>query len=178
MTNATDALCSDTELPAVCHGLHLFADGCYEPRSGKGGWAFVVYRDAAEISADCGGVENSASNAMEAMAVLRALQWVAGNAAGEPAIIWSDSHHAVNGCNSWLPIWKRNGWKKLDPNPKARRRTIADPALWQAIALQLAQNQLVTIAWCKGHAGIDGNERADALANQGRLQIRPAVRSA
>ncbi|MGO7704661.1 ribonuclease HI, partial [Rhizobium ruizarguesonis] len=27
------------------HGLHVFVEGCYEPGSGHGGWAFVAYRD-------------------------------------------------------------------------------------------------------------------------------------
>lgn len=176
MTDATEPLRSDTRPQANRHGLQLFADGCHEPRSAEGGWAFVVYRDAEEISADCGGIRNATNNAMEVMALLQALRWVNGHAAGQVAIIWSDSHHAVNGCNSWLPIWRHNGWKKIDPNPRARRRTIADPDLWKAVDLQLSQNPLVTIAWCKGHVGIDGNERADALANEGRLSIRTAAR--
>lgn len=178
MTAITDALQSAIELPAISHGLHIFVDGCYDPKSGDGGWAFIACRDAVEIAADSGGAQNSANNAMEVMAVLRALRWINANAAGEPATIWSDSNHAVNGCNNWLPIWKRNGWKKLDPHPQARRRTIADPELWKAIDLQLLQNQLVTITWCKGHAGIDGNERADALANKGRLSLRRPAQSA
>ena len=153
------------------HGLHLFADGCYEPGSGHGGWSFVAYRDAVEIASDFGGVDDSSNNAMELTAVLRAAMWINSQTAGEPAIIWSDSVYAVKGCNSRRHIWKNNGWKKSSPNGHGRRRTIDNADLWKAVDRQLSQNALVTIAWCKGHLGIAGNERADALADRGRLSI-------
>ena len=170
----TNVLRSDvnTQMPADRNGLQLFVDGCYEPGSGHGGWAFVAYRNGVEIAFDRGGADNAGNNVMEVTALLKAMAWIDGNAAGEPAVIWSDSRHAVKGCNHLRPIWRSNGWKKADPNPKARRRTIADPDLWKAIDLQLSQNHQMTVAWCKGHFGIDGNERADELAEQGRLFIR------
>ncbi|WP_237352612.1 ribonuclease H family protein [Rhizobium leguminosarum] len=158
-------------LPETSNGLHVFADGCSEPSSGQGGWAFIAYRDAVEIAADFGGVRDSANNAMELIALLKAAMWVNTNAPGESAIIWSDSLYAVKGCNSGRHIWKTNGWKKIVPNANARSRTIANPELWKAIDLQLSPNPLVTIAWCKGHSGIEGNERADELAGNGCLSI-------
>ncbi|MBY5772541.1 ribonuclease H [Rhizobium laguerreae] len=161
-------------LPETQHGFHVFVDGCYEPGSGHGGWAFVVYRDAAEIASGFGGAEDSANNSMEVMAVLKAVVWINSEASGEPATIWSDSVYAIKGCNNWRHIWKNNGWKKSSPNGNARRRTIANAELWKAVDLQLSQNALMTIAWCKGHSGIAGNERADALADKGRLSIRNA----
>lgn len=174
-SDMTDLL-KPTRLPSTQIGLHIFTDGCFEPGSGQGGWAFVVYRHGIEIAAECGGVGNTANNAMEAMALLHAALWINCNAVEEPAVIWSDSLHVVRGCNSLRHIWKRNGWKKVDPNPKARRRTISDLDVWKAIDLQLSRNQLTTIAWCKGHFGIDGNERADELANKGRLSVGVPVR--
>ncbi|MBZ5762995.1 MULTISPECIES: ribonuclease H family protein [Rhizobium] len=157
---------------AVPHGLHVFTDGCVEPGSGDGGWAYVVYRNGLEISSGCGGVAKTANNAMEIMAVLEAAEWIASNAAGEDVVIWSDSLYAVRGCNAFRQIWKGNGWKKIDANPNVRRRTIAHAELWKMLDLKLSQNPLVRIEWCKGHFGIDGNERADALADQGRRTIQ------
>ncbi|MBY5335841.1 ribonuclease HI [Rhizobium leguminosarum] len=161
-------------IPEAQHGLHVFVDGCYEPGSGHGGWAFVVNRDAAEIASGFGGAEDSANNSMEVMAVLKAVVWINSEASGEPATIWSDSVYAIKGCNSRRHIWKNNGWKKSNPNGNARNRTIANVELWKAVDLRLSQNVLVTIAWCKGHAGIAGNERADALADRGCLSLRGA----
>lgn len=153
-------------------GLHVFSDGCFEPNSGQGGWAYVAYRNMVETTADFGGVQDSANNTMELMALLKAAIWINNHSRGEPAIIWSDSVYVVKGCNSWRHIWKNNGWKKIGPNTKARSRTIANAELWKAVDLQLSQNQLLSIAWCKGHSGIDGNERADELAEHGRLSMQ------
>ncbi len=164
-------------LPETPNGLHVFADGCYEPNSGGGGWAFVAYRDAVEIASGFGGVQNSANNSTELIALLNAAIWINSNAKGEPAVIWSDSIYAIKGCNSWRHIWKNNGWKKIVPKANVRSRTIANSALWKAIDLQLSPNPLVTIAWCKGHFGIEGNERADELAERGRLSIQSGERA-
>ncbi|MGO4135556.1 ribonuclease H [Rhizobium brockwellii] len=158
-------------LPETQHGFHVFVDGCYEPGSGHGGWAFVVYRDTAEIASGFGGVEDSANNSVELTAVLRAAIWINSEAAGEHAVIWSDSIYAVTGCDIRRHIWKNNGWKKRSPNGNGRSRTIANAELWKAVDLQLSQNPLISVAWCKGHSGIAGNERADELADRGRLSI-------
>lgn len=164
-------------LPETPNDLHVFADGCYEPSSGQGGWAFVAYRDAVEIAVNFGKVLDSANNAMELIALLKATTWLNANALGEPAIIWSDSLYAVKGCNSWRHIWKNNGWKKIVPNANARSRIIANQELWKAIDLQLSGNPLISIAWCKGHFGIEGNERADELAEDGRLSLHGSERA-
>ncbi len=87
-------------LPETPNGLHVFADGCYEPNSGGGGWAFVAYRDAVEIASGFGGVQNSANNSTELIALLNAAIWINSNAKGEPAVIWSDSIYAIKGCNA------------------------------------------------------------------------------
>ncbi|PDT03338.1 ribonuclease HI [Rhizobium chutanense] len=174
MTGISDELyCPATTfgVPDARRGLQVFVDGCYEPVSGRGGWAFVVYRDVAEIASGFGGVEDSANNAMELIAVLKAVMWINSEATGEAAIIWSDSVYVVKGCNIRRHIWKNNGWKKSSPNGSARSRTIANAELWKAVDLQLSRNALATIAWCKGHSGIAGNECADRLADKGRLSL-------
>lgn len=159
-------------IPGAPQCLRVFADGCYEPNSRQGGWAFVAYRDAVEIASSLGGVQDSANNTMELIALLKAATWLNANALGEAAIILSDSLYVVKGCNSWRHIWKNNGWKKIVSNANIRSRTITNPELWKAIDRQLSPNPLMTIAWCKGHSGVEGNERADELAESGRLSIQ------
>lgn len=177
MTGISDEIRSiqtTSRTPATRQGLHLFVDGCFEPRSGDGGWAFVAYRDGVEIGTGFGGAENCANNAMELTAVLEAAIWISRTAPGAAAVIWSDSVYAVEGCNSWRPIWRNNGWKKRNPNGRARNRTIPDAKLWKALDIELSRNSLIAIAWCKGHSGIEGNERADELSDHGRRSIRRA----
>ncbi len=174
MTDNIDTILFPESIAAE-HTLHVFADGCYEPVSGEGGWAFVVYRDDAEVASGSGGVKDTANNTTELIALLEAVTWINGNAAGETAVVWSDSAYAVTGCNQWRHIWKNNGWKKISANAKVRSRTIANPDLWKAIDGQLSRNRLLTIAWCKGHSGLAGNERADELAERGRLSLRARV---
>ncbi|MGV3552933.1 ribonuclease H family protein [Rhizobium sp.] len=166
---ATDAL------PTVdtARGIHIFADGCFEPRGRTGGWAFVVFRDGQEVAAQCGRVENTANNAMELDALLRAAQWMDINAPGEPSILWSDSVYVVNGCNHWRPIWKNRSWRKASPGGHGRSRPIADRELWIAVDAILTANPLLQVIWCKGHSGIRGNERSDMLAEHGRLGYGP-----
>ncbi|MDB5535046.1 MAG: ribonuclease [Hyphomicrobiales bacterium] len=156
------------EMAGAGHGLHVYADGCYEPESETGGWAFVAYRDGLEIASCFGNIERSSNNAMELIALLEAARWVGANAAGEAAIIWSDSVYAVNGCNQWRHIWKNADWRKKAPGSNARSRTVANPELWKALDAVLSRNALLTIGWCKGHSGIHGNDKADKLAELGR----------
>jgi ribonuclease HI len=149
------------------NGIHIFADGGFEPRSGNGGWAFAVYCDGVESVAEFGGVGKSSNNEVEILAVFKALVWVSQHAAGAAVTIWSDSVYAVNGCNVWRPVWRNWNWRKKGAHGKARSRPIANAELWQAIDGALVKNPCVAIAWCKGHAGILGNERADGLADRG-----------
>lgn len=150
------------------HRVEVYADGCYEPSDQSGGWAFVAYCDGLEIASDFGHVASASNNAMELMALLQAAAWIGLHAPDQPSILWSNSVYAVTGCNRWRPIWKSRGWRKKGPDPKARSRAIPDRELWIAIDGILSGNTGITVAWCKGHAGIAGNEKSDELAERGR----------
>tara|TARA_B110000305_G_scaffold110623_1_gene124573 strand:- start:369 stop:581 length:213 start_codon:yes stop_codon:yes gene_type:complete len=66
----------------------------------------------------------------------------------------------MDGINSWVQNWKKNGWKT------AARKPVKNSELWiQLDELNLAHN--VNWHWVKGHSGDEGNEKADQLANLG-----------
>ncbi len=146
---------------AVPAGLVIYCDGACEPNPGAGGWAYVVYRDGVEIHAETGGESESTNNIMELTGALMALRWFAARGVVEPVRLLCDSQYVVKGCNEWRHGWKRKGWRR---GPQSE---LANVELWQALdeALTLVP---ITLEWCRGHAGIVGNERADELSQIGR----------
>ncbi len=126
----------------------------------------LVVRDSAEVTRHCGSLICADSSKPELVAVLAAARWLEQNAAGEVAIIWSDSIYAVNGCNRWRHIWRTNRWRKRTPNGNGRSRNVANKEIWKLIDLHLSKNETISVQWCKGHAGLEWNESADALARR------------
>ncbi|MDQ6982527.1 MAG: RNase H family protein, partial [Mariprofundus sp.] len=66
----------------------------------------------------------------------------------------------VQGMREWIHNWKKKGWKTAGKKP------VSNLERWQALD-KLASKHEVTWQWVKGHAGHEGNERADELARQG-----------
>jgi ribonuclease HI len=64
------------------------------------------------------------------------------------------------GISEWLKQWEKRGWKT------ANRKPVKNQDLWQRLA-ELAGRHQIEWRWVPGHAGVEGNERADALANRG-----------
>jgi len=64
----------------------------------------------------------------------------------------------MDGITQWLSRWKRNGWKTADKKP------VKNQDLWELLDLEAAKHS-IEWHWVKGHAGVPGNERCDALAN-------------
>lgn len=138
--------------------LEIYADGACEPNPGRGGWGFVAYEGGAEIHTASGGQSNTTNNQMELLAIKRALEW-----AGErEARVWTDSNYCVKALTLWHQMWAKNGWKT---GKKPNRSPVKNQELIrECLALLKPQHRL---SWCKGHAGVVGNERADELASIG-----------
>jgi len=77
-------------------------------------------------------------------------------------VIFTDSSYARDSLGKWRQNWTRSNFK----DGTILNRDIIEKA-WDCIDLCPRQ---VEIVWRKGHAGIHGNERADAFANHGALQ--------
>ena len=76
-----------------------------------------------------------------------------------PIQIWSDSSYVIKGISEWLAGWKKKHWKN-----------VKNVELWQRLD-GLCEQRQIDWQWVKGHAGHDGNEYADKLANQGIDQL-------
>ncbi|RVO67047.1 ribonuclease H family protein [Sinorhizobium meliloti] len=140
-------------------GLHVFGDGACDPNPGPGGWGVAVFRDGVEIAFDYGGEASTTNNRMELTGLLKGIE--AAKALQSPATLWCDSEYAVKGANVWMHNWKKRGWKKPGKDE------LKNIELWQSIDAALSGADQIIIRWCKGHAGIAGNERADELSNLG-----------
>lgn len=149
--------------------LDIYVDGSHDPRSGRGGWAFVVQAGGQEIAAEAGGIIGGDNGSAELSALLQALGWIANHAPGHAVCLWSDSVYVVTGCNRWRHIWRSSGWRRRTGSGKSRIRAIPYSDLWIEIDRVLLGNDRVQVEWCKGHADTAGNLRADALAQEARL---------
>ena len=134
----------------------IHADGACRGNPGPGGWGAILSFGDHEKEI-FGGERATTNNRMELTAVIRALE-----ALKEPCEInvYTDSQYVQKGISEWLPAWKRRGWRTADKKP------VKNVDLWQQLDA-LAAGHALRWHWVKGHAGHDGNERADVLANRG-----------
>jgi ribonuclease HI len=132
----------------------IHTDGGCHGNPGPGGWAVVLEygQHKRELS---GGVPATTNNRMELQAAIEAL-----NALKEPCDIefYTDSEYVKGGITGWLINWKRNGWRTKSKKP------VKNEDLWRALDSQ-ARRHKIKWKWLKGHAGHQGNERCDQLAN-------------
>lgn len=157
------------------HVLDVYVDGSFRPKSSTGGWAFVAFQNGQEIYRAHGVDTGLSNNTFELKAVLEAALWIAIEYADTPATIWTDSSQTVKGCQLSRAIWRNNGWRRIEANPKKRRRVIQDAALWQELDRQLSARPAIRVEWCRGHDGNSGNELADTMARTAALAPRRPI---
>jgi ribonuclease HI len=136
--------------------IEIWTDGACKGNPGPGGWgALLRYGDHEKEL--FGGERLTTNNRMELTAVIEALASLKRRCA---VVLHTDSQYVQLGITEWLPNWMRRGWKTADKKP------VKNADLWQRLH-QLSTQHDVHWRWVKGHAGVDGNERADQLANRG-----------
>jgi ribonuclease HI len=139
--------------------IEVFTDGACRGNPGPGGWgALLLLPD--RIEELCGGERNTTNNQMELQGAIEALQWIAQQAPTAKVVLHTDSNYVKNGITEWIQGWKQRGWRT------AAKQPVKNQQYWQQLDA-LNQSLAVDWRWIKGHAGHDGNERADQLANRG-----------
>ena len=141
---------------AVERKLKIWTDGACKFNPGPGGWgAYLVWGEKTlEL---CGGEEETTNNRMELTAVIEALSAVKRPV---PMTVYLDSQYVKNGIDSWIAGWKLKGWRTASGQP------VKNVDLWKKLD-QLVSTHDIDWQWVKGHAGEEGNEKADELANRG-----------
>lgn len=143
--------------------ITLYVDGACRGNPGLGGWgAYII--TAEKTYELCGGVADTTNNRMELTAAIEGIRFCSPN---DKLIIWTDSNYVKRGITEWIDGWKKKNWKD-----------VKNPDLWKALD-EVCQNRDIEWNWVKGHAGNEGNEKADQLANRGadetlkKLQQQP-----
>ena len=146
----------------------IHTDGACKGNPGPGGWG-VLLQSGAVRKELFGGELNTTNNRMEIMAVIEAL-----SALKRPChvTLYLDSEYVRKGITEWIAGWKARGWRT------AAKAPVKNVDLWQRLdALVAGSGHRIDWRWVRGHAGDPGNERADALANQGVDQVLAQARS-
>lgn len=139
---------------------NIYTDGGCRGNPGPGGWAFIVMDETGEriISKARRSSDHTTNNEMELSAILAAFQY-AEDHPEDTFIIISDSAYAVNSCNTWIWNWAANGWVN------SKKKTVENLELMRALYNYLRRDFFnCEVVKCNGHAGIEGNELADAYA--------------
>jgi ribonuclease HI len=135
--------------------VEIYTDGACRGNPGAGGWAALLRRgkDEKEIH---GAEPHTTNNRMELTAVIRALE-----ALRRPVEVrvYTDSEYVRRGVTEWLESWKARGWRTADKKP------VKNQDLWERLD-ELIVPHRIEWHWVRGHSGVEGNERVDALANQ------------
>lgn len=140
--------------------VEIWTDGASKGNPGPGGWgAWLKYgRHERKL---CGGSLNTTNNQMELIAPINAL-----NTLTEPCSVklHTDSKYVKEGMTAWIYGWKKKNWKTQGGT------TVKNADLWKKLD-EAASRHKVEWIWVKGHDGIEGNEMADQLANQGVEEV-------
>ena len=139
----------------------IYTDGACKGNPGPGGWGAWL-RSGVHEREIWGGEAQTTNNRMELTAVIESL---AALKSASRVTLHLDSEYVRNGITTWIHNWKRRGWRT------ASNQAVKNVDLWQRLDA-LTQLHTVDWRWVRGHAGDEGNERADALANRGVDEIR------
>ena len=131
----------------------IYTDGACRGNPGPGGWGAVLNYNGHEKGIS-GFEEDTTNNRMELLAVIEALNALKHACSIE---LHTDSTYVKNGVEQWLENWKAKGWKTANKKP------VKNQDLWQRLD-EAKSRHTISWHWVKGHAGIDGNEKADLLA--------------
>jgi len=132
----------------------VYVDGANQYTGG--GWAVVLYMDEDSTIERGGKVDDTTNNRMELQAAIEACKLLTElglDQFSRKINLYTDSQYVQKGITEWIHGWKRSDW---------RNDTIKNQDLW--IELDALNLPVIDWKWVKGHSGVEGNERADMIA--------------
>jgi len=140
--------------------IKIYTDGACKGNPGIGGWGAIIMQNEKNIEL-FGGENETTNNRMELMAVIMALKEISSNL---ELTIYTDSTYVQKGISEWIKNWKVNNWRSSSKKP------VKNKDLWVELD-EAVGSRKINWEWVKGHAGNEGNEKADELANQGVISM-------
>ena len=154
LLNTTTTCSLLTASASAMKSVQLFTDGACSGNPGPGGWGFILRcnQTGKELERSAGEPETT-NNRMELSAVIEGLK-----ALKEPCnvTLFADSSYVLQGMQSWMKGWKKNGWRKKSGEVK-------NVDLWKQLD-KLVETHTINYQHVKGHSGHIENERCDKLA--------------
>ena len=149
--------------------ITIYCDGACsgnQSATNRGGWGAVLqYRD--KVKDIHGGERNTSNQRMELIACIKALESVTSK--DIPIDVYSDSAYLINCMHQkWYVTWEKNGWKNVKKQP------VENQDLWKQL-LDILAEQSVRFHKVAGHSGVELNERADTLAQQGIRELNGSL---
>ena len=135
--------------------ITIYTDGACSGNPGIGGWGAIIIKEK-KITHLSGGLDETTNNQMELTAAIKALEYFK---EPEKIAIHTYSQYVMNGIESWINNWKKNGWKTASKKP------VKNKELWMALDTVISKHE-IEWHWVKGHSGDENNEIADQLARK------------
>lgn len=148
--------------------ITIYTDGAARGNPGPSGWGVLIIIDNQDKSKvesqklkviELGGYggDNGTNNQMELRAPIEAFKYLKENNIEGEVCVYADSKYVINGVNSWILNWVKNGWKTANKKPVLNRE------LWQELN---ELNQYFKPKWeyVEGHSGHKENDRVDEIA--------------
>jgi ribonuclease HI len=152
----SEAFDSRLKVAASAARVLVYCDGGCRGNPGIGGWASLLVDTATGRGRTLrGGAPLTTNNRMELLGAIEAL--VALQGARRTVEVRTDSKYVKDMCMTWMPGWKRAGWKR-------KEGPIKNLDLVQRLDALLQEHD-VRFTWIKGHSGEPGNEYVDLHTN-------------
>lgn len=137
----------------------VFCDGAAKGNPGPGGWGVVIATPAGDVIELGAAAAYTTNNKMELTAAIQALTAV--DTLAGPVAMHTDSTYVIKGIGGWIRGWRKRGWKT------AQGTDVLNRDLWQRLDALVTAREPGHVSWhyVRGHSGIPGNERVDAIAD-------------
>ncbi len=145
----------------------VYTDGASRGNPGPGGWAAIIISDKQAVEL-AGKKDPATNNQMELEAVIQGLTYIEKNFGSVSVELHADSRYVLNGIESWVDGWVRNGWVTMAKKP------VENKAQW----MKLMKNRdyfgrSLVLNKVDGHSGHTYNDRCDELAVAAALGKKP-----